>query len=116
MGKILNTFAKASIGSRLAFLLAFLAVVVVQGIWHYHRFHFSAPFWLMVLWSLPWLEWALPLGNLVPSHLRAPAYVILMASGFAINTTLAYILVRAVWFSWQRSNNSFKPKPLRGSA
>ena len=108
--------AQTSRGGRLVFLLSFLVVVMVHGTWHYHRFHLSAPFWLMVLWSMPWLDWALPLGNLVPSYLRNVAHTILMASGFAINTTLAYVVIRVVRVYWRRSNNSFKRNPLRGSA
>lgn len=108
--------AKASRGSRLAFLLGFLLVILIQGIWFYHRFHFSVPFWLMVIWAMPWLELSLPLGNLVPMYLRPVTHAALMAFGFAVNTTFLYVLVRAAWFYRQRTNSSFKPNLLRDSA
>jgi hypothetical protein len=38
-----------------------------------------------------------------------------MASGFTLNTVFLYILTRVAWLA-TRPNNSFKPKPLRGSA
>jgi hypothetical protein len=116
MEKLRTVIAQASRGSRLVFLLGFFLVILIQGIWFYHRFHFSAPFWLMVIWAMPWLELSFPLGNLVPMYLRPAAHAALMAFGFATNTALSYVLVRAVWFYRQRSNNSFKPTPLRGAA
>ncbi len=47
-------------GSWLVFLLACLAVVTFHGIWWLTRFKLSAPFWLIPLWSMPWLQLGRP--------------------------------------------------------
>src|SRR4249919_968845 len=114
MGRFLDTFAKATVGVRLVFLLAFLAVTIFNGIWWWHRFHLSAPYWLIFLWSMPWWPWLMPFADLMPPYLRSAVQATFVAFGFATNSSLAYILVRAAWLRL-RPNNSFKPKPLRGS-
>ena len=115
MDRVAAIFKRASHGSRLVFLLAFLGVVTFHGVWWYDRFHLSVPLWLVPVWSLPWWYWALPLIDSAPRYLQPSLQAASMAAGFAFNTLIVYTLARAAWLA-TRPNNSFKPKPLRGSA
>jgi hypothetical protein len=63
--------------------------------------------------AFPVIAWVFGAGA-IPylSHLFAPV----TPRTIAITVINLAVVAAAVWLRWGRSNNSFKPKPLRGSA
>lgn len=99
-------------GARLVFLCAFLAVSAFQAVWWFARFHFSAPFWLLPILSLPWWGFGIRLVELVPEPWRQVTNTLPLSVGLSMNATIVYVAFRI----WRRRHNKALQSDVSRSA